>query len=275
MAFTNNCDLYAAIHEDGVNRVIQHIKRQRPSWFNYATADVVNNRELWCVLVEHTNDVTKFGDPLFTEMPPLPVLGTDSPPVTLGFCVQIIKAMIDFHPSNVIPLPRELNPPLKRQSFALNFKVCGAIACPSEKDLEAIPVQPPTRAPDEKKPTIPPPVQVRGRLNCFCLDVFVVGHFDRDFLTGQEKLLGKVDNIEIVDIEPKGLEENIECYLKAAVTLVLRQKLAIPFATFFVDFPLFGLGTVSLAPTSNPPVPKNPAVEEDQLKAFITMSVSP
>ena len=53
------------------------------------------------------------------------------------------------------------------------------------------------------------------------------------------------------------------------------DELAIPWQTFFVDFPLFGLGTVSLSPTPNPPVPFNPAIEEDQLKAFVTMKVGP
>jgi hypothetical protein len=37
--FTDNCDLYGAIHEDGINRVVRHIMRQRPSLFNYGTAD--------------------------------------------------------------------------------------------------------------------------------------------------------------------------------------------------------------------------------------------
>jgi hypothetical protein len=41
-------------------------------------------------------------------------------------------------------------------------------------------------------------------------------------------LLGKVDGIEIVDIAPKGLEDNIECYIRMAASLILRQKLAIP-----------------------------------------------
>jgi hypothetical protein len=275
MAFTDDCDLYAAVHEDGVNRVIEHIMLQRPSWFNYATADVANNRELWCEEVKHTPDVTKYGDPLFTELPPLPVIGADSPPVTLGFCAQLVSGQIDFHPGNVINLPPELNPPLKEQRFALSLRVCGAIACPEPKVLEAIPVLPPVHHKERDQTPRVPPVNVPGELNCFCLEVYVVGRFEREIILGQERLLGKVDDIEIVDIEPNGLEENIECYLKTSVTLVLRQKLAIPLATFFVDFPLFGLGTVSLSPTPNPPIPNNPAVEEDQLKAFITMTVSP
>lgn len=274
MAFTDNCDLYAAVHEEGVNRVIQHIMLQRPSLFNYATADVIANKEQWCTQVDHTGDVTKYGNPLFTAMPPLPVIGTDSPPVTLGFCVQLLKFEADFHPGNVVGLPPELNPPLQEQRFALHFVVCGGVACPEERVLDRIPVIPSKPvAGTVDVPQKTPPVQAPGRVQCFCLEVFVVGHVERETILGKESLVGKVDGVEIVDIEPKELENNIECYIKTAVTLVLRQKLAIPLATFFISFPLFGMGTVTLAPTPNPPVPHNPAIEEDQLKAFITMTV--
>lgn len=275
MALTDNCDLYAAVHEDGVNRMIRHIMRQRPSLFNYATADIIANKEQWCAPVDHTDDVTKYGNPLFTQLPPLPVIGTDSPPVTLGFVVQLLKFEADFHPGNVVSLPAELNPPLQEQRFALHFMVCGGIACPEGRILDGIPVTPPkpVAGTADIPGQTPPPVQVPGRVQCFCLRVFVVGHVQRETILGKESLVGKVDGIEIVDIEPKELEDNIECYIRTAVTLVLRQKLAIPLATFFISFPLFGLGTVTLAPTPNPPVPFNPAIEEDQLKAFITMTV--
>jgi len=273
MAFTDNCDLYAAVHEDGVNRIIRHIMLQRPSLFNYATADVIANKELWCAMVPHTDDVDKYADPLFTELPPLPVIGSSAPPVTLGFIVQLLKFRLDLHPGD-IDLPPELNPPLQEQHFTLHFRICGGIGCPDKDTLDRIPVLPPGGAPGTVDiPQKIPPVPVRGRIQCFCLDVFVVGHVERETILGQESLVGKVDGVEIVDIEPKELENNIECYIKTAVTLVLRQKLAIPLATFFVSFPLFGLGTVTLSPTPNPPIAHNPAIEEDQLKAFITMTV--
>ncbi|HEX6998778.1 MAG TPA: hypothetical protein VF322_11580 [Gammaproteobacteria bacterium] len=274
MALTDNCDLFAAVHEDGVNRVIRHLMLQRPSLFNYASPGIANNRDLWCEPVEYTEDVVKYGNPLFTELPPLPVIGADSPPVTLDFCVQVVRAQIDFHPGKTISLPPQLSPPLGEQRFALYFRVCGGVACPSERELGTIPVLAPKKpvaaVADVRQPI--PPVHVRGRPQCFCLDAYVVGHFAREVIGGRECLVGKVDGIELVDIAPAGLEANLECYIRTAVTLVLRQKLAIPLATFFIELPLFGLGTVTLGPTPNPPVPHNPAVEDDQLKAFISMS---
>jgi hypothetical protein len=275
MAFTDNCDIFASIHEDGLNRIVRHIVRQRPSLVNYATADIAGNRELWCQIPEFTSDVPAFGNPIFTVIPYLPVIGADAPPVGLGFCVQVVGAKVDFHPSNVIQLPPELGKELQPQHFALALKVCGGLRCPDRELLDRIPVTPNGSVDATRPPQPPPQVNVPGTMLCFCIEVFAVGHVVREFMNGEEKLLGKVDGIEIVDVAPEGLEANLECYIRTAVTLFLRQKLAIAWKTFFVDFPLFGLGTVSLAPTPNPPVSNNPAVEDDQLKAFITMTVGP
>src|SRR5450755_339 len=280
MAFTDNCDLYAAIHEDGVNLTIRHIMRQRPSLFNYATQDIALNRELWCQPVDFTRDVTNYGNPIFTILDPLPVIGVDSPPVGLSFTVQLTKAEIDFNPGNVISLPPELAPPLKDQRFALHFKICGGIGCPSDKDLDRVPVilqngssRPGQESKNDPKNPIPP-VKLPGKVNCFCLEVFVVGHFAKQLIASQECLTGKVDGIEIVDIKPDGLESSLECYLRTAVTLTLRQKLAIPLAALFFNSPIFNVGTIAISPSPNPPVSNNPAVEEDQLKAFISITIS-
>jgi len=273
VAFTDNCDLFVSVQEDGVNRVIRHVMRQRPSLFNYASADVAGNRELWCnPKVEFTSDVTKYGNPIFKIEPPFPVFGSDSPAVFIGFCAQVVSAGIDFHPGNKITLPPQLAPPLKPQRFSLTFRVCAGLVCPSDQEILQIPVGPAGANTAATLAGVPdrPPVLLRGKPLCFCLDVFVVGHFEH---TPNDFLLGKVDGIEIVDIKPDGLESNLECYLRTALTVVLREKLAISYKDLGLSFPLFDLATITLFPTPNPPVPNNPAIEEDQLKVFITMTV--
>jgi hypothetical protein len=139
MALTDNRDLYVAVHEDGFNRVIGHIMRQRPSLFNYGTADVSRNRELWCEPVEFTSDVMKYGNPIVSVEAPIPLLGADSPPVGIGFCAQVAKVKIDFYPSNVLKLPAELDPPLKALRFAISLCGCGAIECPALNQIEKVP----------------------------------------------------------------------------------------------------------------------------------------
>jgi hypothetical protein len=259
------------VHEDGINLVIRHLMRQRPSLFNYATADVAQNRELWCAKIDVTEDVKKFANPFFTVMPPLPILGSINPVVLTGFCAQLVKAQIDFHPGNTIGLPPELPHPLPNQNFSLQFTVCAGLECPDDKQVDSLPVGtgsvvniPGTH----EQPKQRDPVVLRGRPQCFCLDVFVVGRFE---LTPTGFLVGKVVGIEIVDIKPDGLEANLECYLKTTVNVVMRQRLAIALSALALSFPLFGMGTITLVPTPNPPVPNNPAIEDDQLKAFVTM----
>lgn len=274
MAFTDNCDLYGAIHEDGVNRAFRHVMRQRPSLFNYATADIAANRELWCSKIDVTNDVIKYGNPLFTIMDPLPLLGADAPLVSIGFIAQLTAAKVDFYKGNTITLPAELAPPLKEQRFAVQFRGCAAIGCPSPRLVDRIPVGQAGPATGERgQPQKGPPIFLPGQTNCVCLDVFIVGHVERQFIAGREAILAKVDEMDIVDIKPDALEDNIICYLKTSVNVVLREKLTIALQTLMLSFPLFGLATVTLSPTPDPPVPHNPAIEDDQLKAFVTMTV--
>ena len=268
MAFTDNCDLFIAVHEDGVNLVLQHVMRQRPSWFNFATADVASNPKLWCSQPQFTKDVTNRGNPIFHIEPPVPFIGADSPPASIGFCAQLTKALIDFYPGNKVALPAELHPPLPAQRFSFQFRICGGLECPSDDEVQVIPVGgtsqiSATGAAGGNGQT----VVLRGQTNCFCLDLFVIGHFE--FAAG--RVLGVVDDIDTVDIKPDKLEDNVNCYVKTAANIILREKLAIALKDLGLDYPLFGLATLS--PTANPPVPNNPAIEDDELKVFITMTV--
>ncbi len=181
MAFTDNCDLYAALHEDGINLVARHVMRQRPSEFNFATQYVVDHPYLACKAVDHTVDVTNHGNPLFKVQDALPLFGADAPPVGLNFCLQIVDAKIDFHPENVITLPAELNPPLPPQHLAAKVTICGGLDCPATEFIDHIK---PTRSQDSSSRTEgrgqspPPAVPPTRKLMCFCLDAYVVGHVE-------------------------------------------------------------------------------------------------
>jgi hypothetical protein len=274
MAFTDNCDLYAAVHEDGINLVIKHVMRQRPSMFNYATAEVAANPKIACSPVEHTIDVTDHFNPLFGVLGPLPLLGVDAPPVGLNFCAQLTEAEVDFYPGNVIALPAKLNPPLPQQHLAFKVRMCGGLDCPSIQIIDSIPPTPPQGQPSEvtvvpKAPaTIVPPTR---KLLCFCLDAYVVAHVDLEIIFGKPTLVGKVDGVDVVGIEPENLDDAINCYLRTTFELILKEKLAIPIEKLALSFPLFG-GSVSVAPTPNPPIPNNPAIEDDQIKEFVSIT---
>lgn len=283
MAFTDHCDLYGAVHETGINRVAHHIMRQRPSLFNYATQAIADQPKLACAPVDHTIDVDHHHNPLFHIQAPLPLLGADAPPVGLNYCAQLVTAELDFQPSNVIALPAELNPPLPAQEMAFHLKVCGGIDCPSMDWLDSLPIgQGSSQNPKDREsgasPSSPPLVPRPRKLQCFCLDVFALAHLEVDVIGGVKWLIGKVDKVDIVDIKPDALEENLNCYLRATLEALLREKLAIDLDKLFLDINKNlqnKLVKVSFSLSPNPPIPHNPAVEEDQVKAFLKLKVSP
>jgi len=281
LALTDNCDLYGAVHEDGFNLLIRHFMRQRPSWFNFGTSRVAMNPKLWCVPIKPEKVVVKRNNPLMAVEDPLqlPLLGTNAV-VALDFCVQIEKLEIDFHPGNVIALPPELAPPLAAQRFALHGRVCASIGCPSDRLVEMVepppPLPPPKRGDQDQGHREPPNVIMLpgDDFDCFCLDLFVVGHFEITGSPGAQRLEGKLDGLEIVDIEQGGLESTIECYLEIVTRLVFLPHLRVPLTKLVFD--LLDLVTITLTPTpTSPALPNNPAVEDDQVKVFIDFGVGP
>ena len=66
MPFTSNCDFYVAIQDAGINRVVRHVMRQRPSLFNYGTALLAQNTHLLCAAIDVAPEVTLAGNPLIT-----------------------------------------------------------------------------------------------------------------------------------------------------------------------------------------------------------------
>jgi hypothetical protein len=271
MGYTDKCDLYAAVNEAGLNLVAKHIMRQRPSLFNYATAAIVNNPSLACEPVDYTIDITTYQNPIFTVEPPLPLLGADAPVVELNYCAQLNKAAVDFYPGNVITLPTELGPPLAAQHFAMQAKVCAGLDC-GERQIATVQPNPTV----EWRPPPPPLIPSDGKLDCFCLDAFLIGHALIKNLYGQLVLSCEIDAADVAEIAPPGLKQAINCYLRDTVELLLREKLYFPVThTFFFDFDFLSLPAITVLPTPNPPVPNNPAIEDDQLKVFINFEVGP
>ena len=269
MSFTSNSDLYVAIHDGGINRIVKHVMRQRPSLFNYGTEFVAQNPRLACSQIDASPDVIKAGDPLFTIMGPLPVFSTD-PLLQLNFSAQLTKGLIDFHPSNVFSLPPELGASLANQNFGIFFSVCAGIGCIKEivRDMP-IPILGPNSKPNREPIKLPP--MPTPKLECFCLDLFATGSCRIFGTVPYQTIVPKVEGIEIVDIKPEGIENSIECY----AFLVLNQGI-LPQIGKTISEMAFGiikipdsLGTIQIAAATA--VPNNPAIEENQLKSFINI----
>ncbi|HXH85464.1 MAG TPA: hypothetical protein VNI35_01480 [Nitrospira sp.] len=297
MALTDRSDIFASVHERSFNNIVLQLQAQRPSLFNYGTMTFVSHPELLC---NQTNirrvdpEVKTFGNPIVKEEPLLSIPGYDGP-YGLEYCLQIAELSIDFHPSNVHSLPAELSPPLAPQHFSLKGRACAGLDCPSKEVLgELAPEEkaffptigngnglvqqpgaplipgknPSPEGPVVTRPTRPFPFN-RKDILCFCLDLFAVLHVQREGGTTPAISL-RLDNLELVDIKPDGLENAAECFLK--VTLMMS---VLPKVKLALDALILSVGKVlTIGPTPiSSTVPFNPAIEDDQIKAFITVTV--
>lgn len=283
MGYTDNCDLFASFHEDGFNRIIYHVKRQRPSLFNYATQDIASNNKLLCKAIELHPIVDLRNNPPITIVDPLPIPGTN---YGVNFAVQLVDFKIDFHPGDEFNLPSQLNPPLADQHLAIKITLCGGIGCPPDEVIDQfipIPEERDTnreRKEESQREKIPPrPIPTR-RLHCFCLDAFLTGGFRIVKYSGNTYLEPFMDGFEIVDIEPAELENSIECYISLILKLVVLPGLRILLPRVPLNltqgatdlFPQPTNIVLSPMPVSSS-LANNPAIEENELKTFIKAEV--
>lgn len=285
MAFTDQSDLYGAVHEEGINRVVRHLMRLRPSLFNYGTEFIARNPRLLCHPIEADPMVHARNNPLLTIEAPLPVLGTNGL-INLNYCVQLTDARIDFHRGNVIELPREISE-LPPQHFALTAKACVGLGCPDprltellEKAMDTVfdvisvdgllngekPSM--THVPD--KPVFNPITVPVEKLKCFCLAVVAVCHIETRKVGNQFIFAPKLDQLEIVDLRPQEMEDMIECYVSQVIRLGLLPRIRI--ALEKIVFDQLQIVNITVKPAAG--VPNNPAIEDDQLKVFIDMEVA-
>jgi hypothetical protein len=311
MALTAHSDVYAAVTEDGLNRVIRHVMRQRPSLFTYATTLFLQSPDLQlCAEIDLAPGFDPAEQPIFTQQSELPVAGTVEP-FGLDYCLQITDVRIDLHPGNTLTLPPELGA-LPEQRFALHLQACFGLLCLGEvvignvlAEMEAavatsIPPPPVTTTTG----TIPPGTgQVGGTLPfarrplpraaaagnemlCTCLEVDAIGHFEWGTI-GQDQqqwLKVRLDGLEIVDLQtvpPSALEETLECYLGLVLRLGILPQLITPMESLVLDITAMLLAEgitidqrITLAPSAVPAdVPNNPAIAHDQLEVFLELTV--
>jgi hypothetical protein len=267
MALTDNCDVFLSVNESALNRLVKHVTTQRPSLFNRGSPAVVANPQLLCSPVTPHPVVFQRGNPVVGPAPDLPVPGT---PFLVEYAVQLAVAEIDVHPNDIASLPPELSP-LGDQRLALHARVCAGLGCPPERFLESLPSSPLAPVGREKWVSdrkIPIPFR---ELECFCLDLFATLGVDFTGPAGNQHVVGRLDGLEIVDLEPTGLENAIECYAKLAIRLGLLPQLSVA----LIRFPQTGSGPVTVEPSVPPAVANNPALEDDQLKLFLDLSFGP
>ncbi len=266
MALTDFSSIYVDVHETGFNNILRHFQLQRPSLFNYGTADMLENPQLFCVPIFAHPAVTEFSNPVATGIPYVPIPGYLGP-YGLSACMQVTRARLDFHPENsVSPLPEELQP-LAAQETSLFATISIGLGCPGDSILDQF-VPSPGNEPDLGKlfDSIPSPTQAfpYQTMLCFRVDIYAKVRIVRNPPVMEMRLI----NLEIVDIEPGAMEQAIECYATTLLKLAL-----IPQVRIVMDDLIFDLNEfISLAPAPiSADIPFNPAVENDRTAIFYNL----
>jgi hypothetical protein len=274
---------------------------QRPSLFNYGTTIIAQNSQLLCAPIVAAPEVTLAGNPLITVMDPLPVIGTT---YGMNFCVQLAKGEIDFYPGNIFTLPPDLNPPLPAQSLALHFLVCAGIGCPTHRVVIPSPFGrlAGTRnisknidvgkqnntylyssarqneigtsilgLSNQGNKTSDVTVLPTSELECFCLDLFATGGCSIIGYVGNQMILPHVDGIDIAELAPTGLEKSIECYALVALNDGILPSVGSSISSLAFGMISLPNGMGALQVSASTIVPNNPAIEDNQLKAFINL----
>jgi hypothetical protein len=156
----------------------------------------------------------------------------------------------------------------------LRIRLCAGIACPGEQLDHFIP--PPVTKPDrEKNPRAPEPLRPLPfrQLRCFCLEAFATAAIRIKTYDGLPYLEPSLIGFEIVDITPKALEDSIECYVATILRLSVLPGLRVLLESAPLDI-IKDKVSLSLKPMpTGASLPNNPAIEDDQLKAFVKVEV--
>ncbi len=283
MALTNFCDVFASVHENGFNRIIEQVAAQRPSLFHYGTSSFVDNPSLLCCKPAWVHpEVIKRGNPIVTRIPYLPIPGYVGN-YGLEFNFSLTKLQIDFYPTNKFSLPAELGTNLNKQCFAIKAAACAGIACPDQKILDQFIIYPEPYRPTivigkKRKEQQPASTEIktpqrgfpfnRENVLCFSLELYVVLKFEMEMWNGEPVLGLKLQNLEIVDIKPEGLENSIECYMRSTLRLGILPQLRVAFNSIALTIGDF----ISIVPTPiSANVPFNPSVDNDTISVFLNL----
>lgn len=130
MALTKGNDLYAGVDEEGINRFVRNLFRQRPSLFTFATPGIAAYAdEFLDPPVPLSAAQVERNQPRVSELPRFPVLGTDGP-VELEYCVQLTDFEFDFHPGDEFELP--VGGALEPQQFGVHAGFAVGLGCPND-----------------------------------------------------------------------------------------------------------------------------------------------
>jgi hypothetical protein len=175
MAYTTDSDIAVLLNENGINKVFQYAKKQRPSLFNYGTKYFCDDPTKFCCF-----DSIEGNIPYADEIATLKIPRSNK---EIEFCYQLKDFKVDYSPqSNQLPPPLDNNVP--NNSFTLSIDVCVGFKFP---DIESI--------------------------SCINFQIYSILSIERKTQIDGVILTPKINAIELVDISPNELESITESFL--------------------------------------------------------------
>lgn len=236
MSLTQAHDVFAAIHEDGLDDLLRRFFDARPKYLNYGSPGFVAATTVSA-----------------TQMSAIQFPGV---PGGIDWSVRLGRPRVDAHPQSA-GLPPELDPlGAQRVSIHTAVQICVACTARERRDDQGDPDHPddgPGRGHgSEDDPDRPIGKELRP--TCSRVEVFAIAHAERTVSPGGDALRLVVDEIELVDLDPNDFESVIECLLLQILRAVLAS----------VHLPLTALraGAFELVPTAGP------FVQDDQIEMF-------
>jgi len=243
MSLTETSEVFVAVEESALNDLITAVCTTRPHLLHYGSPAFVPASSTSA-----------------TQMAPIPFPGSPG----LQWSVELTIPQLDLFKED-LPLPPELT--LGPGQFSLSTVVQLCVDCASRGKGD----QPKDDHHNDHgnddhthhDPKEPDPKDGRGdnwpdnRDNwgkarnpmCCRLGVFAIGHLVTTWVGGQQAIGFAVDSVEIVDIEPNGLESVFECLLLMILRSVLAD-MSLPVTALELD-------AFTLTPTEGPLIDVN------------------
>jgi hypothetical protein len=236
VSLTSGEDVFVAIHEDGLNDLLQAFFTARPRYLNYGSQAFVSATSVSATRID--------------------AIAFPGIPGGIDWSVHIEIPRVDVHPQSV-GLPPELNP-LGVQRVSLSTKVDLCVDCGDhERDPERDGRD--GKDPDHEHDHGERPAGGKLTPACAYIEVYAIAGVERTTLNGKPAVRLIVDAIELVDVDPNALEQVLECVLLKII------RAAIAPAVLPLD--AIAVRTFTLTPTTGPDA------QNDQLELAGTLTV--
>lgn len=260
MAYNQQSEVYLGLHESIFNRIIKHVHQQRPSLFNHATPDFLNNPSLFSQAINHHPAINQFrsANPIASEIKYLPIMGYEGP-FGMSLCFQITDLDIDLHPNNLIS-NLNLAAAFTQNRFELRLKIAGGLACPSTQTLAEL-----VRLKKRANQTIQGIPFSKNDLNSFTLEFFLIASLENQ----NNNLQLAIHEFEIKDISPIGMDKAMECFVMTQLRLGVIPNLKINLNEILSDIFKGVLPSLGFALAGRKP---NPEIHNDKIECFFSLT---